>query len=759
MFRLLAALPAAILAAILVAGCGGGDSATASGPAANAAAANATAANPAAATALPQALVDAVRQAIPPRRAAVAGAPLSPAEAFDWAELHFPEFFPQEGKVQVVQSAYAFRYYPQSGNYLAVAVASNEIALFALGPATGGRVVQLGSLADFTCVMKPGVCFVGADVDSVSMSTYEGGMQHATLDAAVPPTQGTLSVSVDEGAPWLSAELTGTSTVSITASAASLAAGNYQGGVTLQFVPIRGATTTKSVPVLFTVGPGLIAPASQAKTLNATATVASLAGSVSVARADGTAQTWMASSSQPWLQVTPSGTTPSALTYTFDANAVASLANYSIQAATVTLTSPGASTASFQVTLTKRLPYLDTAMPYGVPAGSLSHVVVHGAGFLQYASTPSISGVAASSVQVQSDSQLAFDATPPAAGNYTLAIGNAASMATATATLQVTASTPYAVTTSFAVAGNRSSYLEDPVRGAIFAVGTAENAVYRYQYNGGGWTQTALPLASPLALGMSPDGSRLFVVLAGLVKEVNPDTMQQVATLTPGLTFASNLGEPLATTVDGRLWLPAGLRYFEPRTNRFLSLDANGIGTIDGFVASADGETMLLLQDDSAHQYNASDGTVTQPMGDLELASGVRISSDGSRVLTQGSFSVYDSSFDGGYELVARLPDPAAGEHWGAAALSADGTKVAVLAYTGTALPFSFKRIDVFSTTALVPGTTTMTKTGSIAIGTAAAQCGAADAGCSAQGTLFIARDGRTVFWIGNKFLQTYKLP
>ena len=78
-------------------------------------------------------------------------APLLSADAlFDWAEKFYPQFF-NGGAQAGVFAPYQFRFYPSAGNYLAVA----NGGVYVLGPVSGGSILKVGELADFTCAVLP----------------------------------------------------------------------------------------------------------------------------------------------------------------------------------------------------------------------------------------------------------------------------------------------------------------------------------------------------------------------------------------------------------------------------------------------------------------------------------------------------------------------------------------------------------------------------------------------------------------------------
>ncbi len=88
-------------------------------------------------------------------------APLRQSAAFvvtatnlmDWAEIHFPQYFPGH-QINKILSPYTYRYYPTTGNYLGV----NGQAVLVMGPSFGAAPVIVGELAQFTCNVFPESC-------------------------------------------------------------------------------------------------------------------------------------------------------------------------------------------------------------------------------------------------------------------------------------------------------------------------------------------------------------------------------------------------------------------------------------------------------------------------------------------------------------------------------------------------------------------------------------------------------------------------
>lgn len=63
-----------------------------------------------------------------------------------WAEATFPAYFSGGADTGTYQQ-YTYRFYPQSGNYMAI----SQGALYLMGPLTQGQITHVGQLTDFTC--------------------------------------------------------------------------------------------------------------------------------------------------------------------------------------------------------------------------------------------------------------------------------------------------------------------------------------------------------------------------------------------------------------------------------------------------------------------------------------------------------------------------------------------------------------------------------------------------------------------------------
>jgi hypothetical protein len=707
-----------------------------------------------------------------PLSAAALGGPaaaLTADQLMDWAEGRYPQFFRGAGRTQGYSVPYTYRYYPETGNYLGVSTGSSDVAIYVLGPVSNWQIHRVGSLRDYTCTVLPNSCVVAVSPASLQLQAPEGGSQKADLVVTLPALNaGSISVQADSGwqyGQWLSATVVDRYTIRVTASAGDGAASSSrQGTLWVTHVPQGGGSATSTtIPVTLSVVPGLVAPPNQTKTLDADATAAALSGSVPIQRGDNVEGSWTATSSAPWLVLPDAtGTTPGTLRYAVDMTAAAGLANFTDHTATVTVTAAGIKPVSFTVVLRKRIPYVAAAMPYGIPAGRTSRVMVGGGGFSSVgdiAKALKVSGATVSNVTRVSDTLLSFDFTPPAAGKYEVTLGSGA-QATPVA-VHVASADPYAAS-SVSLNGDDMVriYLQDPVRRAIFGLSPMGNALYKYQFAQGQWTVSALPMTDPYNFALTPDGRRLLVVTKSAIKTVDPDSLKvtasQVLSIAPSYPYLS----PLAVTVDGRLWIPSYRpSYFDLIDNTVKQANAANDVVSDSYYASGDGSMVLIAPGYSYsprgpwHVYKVADASVTKPMGETDPWYDIGVSANGTRAMSQSYGQVWDEHWD----LVGQLPEPSeSAQFLSRLALSPDGTRIVALATKDS----SVLRIDVFDTTRYVSGSTRFQKIGSITPASPSADCGPQGIyGCTMYGQLIVSHDNQWVFWLGNKKVQAFRMP
>jgi hypothetical protein len=602
---------------------------------------------------------------------------------------------------------------------------------------------------------------------SVSLAAAEAASAQLDVGVSTPGT-GTFSATVSGPASgWLDATVVDARTLRITASAGRLAPGVQRADVSVAFTRTGGIQSQVSVPVTFTVGKGLAAPAAQQFKLDALSTQASLTGSVVVRRSDDAALAWSASSSAPWLVLSPaSASTPAALGYSVDLPQAASLKNFADHTATVTINAGTLTPVSFTVVLQKRLPFVASAMPYGIPTDTVSRVVLGGGGFTQYADLAAAlqaGGLPVSNVQVMSDTQVSVNVRPPGAGTYAMKLPNASASPSGQTVLKVAAFNTYAAG-FVAHTGDVDVFVHDPVRQAVFALSQFKDVLYRYQNTNGSWSVSAMALQGGQGMALAPDGSRLLVTTAKAMLQVDPDALKITATYPSATAIATGFTRhELAITSDGRAWLPTSyaalpLAYFDLRENSFgRASDLFSSSQTGAYAAPADGSILLA----GPYCCGAEDWWIYDPKVSAIIGTPIRpplgyapqMNMDGSVLLTEGS-KVYNRNL----QLVGQVA-PVDKEFIARNTLTPDGRQlIGLVLVQGPASTTSF-RIDVYDTTTFTPGTTNFPLVRSIPIATPAASCGPTNpSGCDPAGALLVALDQRTLFWIGNQGMQVFKL-
>lgn len=145
------------------------------------------------------------------RKRALATAPtrlVTVDELFDWAEVAFKVYFPSPRSTLRLAS-YTYRYYPESQNHLAV----SDGLVYVQGPISGGELLFVGSVEQFTCMAKPSLC--GAPQDCAPVSQWTVGALQCQPNAgqnariahgatfsfidSVGPVTGTATYRCDDG--------------------------------------------------------------------------------------------------------------------------------------------------------------------------------------------------------------------------------------------------------------------------------------------------------------------------------------------------------------------------------------------------------------------------------------------------------------------------------------------------------------------------------------------------------------------------------
>jgi hypothetical protein len=613
------------------------------------------------------------------------------------------------------------------------------------------------------------------DRATLAFSGFEGlaaGTRALTITPA--DTGNRLAIRSNETGAWLSATRTSASSITVVATAASLAAGRYLGTVQVRFAG-SGNAPTLNIPVDFTVGSGLVAP--PAGQIDLAAEAATLAGTVDVAFNGDLGRAWTASSDQPWLVVdTPSGSGTGTLQYHADVTRMDGIPNWGSATANVTIRAAGLTDVVIPVTLNKRLPEVYATSPAAVVAGRPATVRVIGRGLSQLSGVGRIrvTGAAAGITgTVLSDREAVLSIPAVAAGRATVSVANAAGVPAWSGTLGAAA---LAALPASAVpnAGNKRSALFDPPRNALYAINFTQNTLVRFRYASGQWQTDGLPVVSIGDLAMSPDRQTLYVGSGtSSLLAVDPDTLQVKDTYTvPAQTGASLAPQTfftrgMAVTNNLRLWFGgsqwSSMAYFDMRSGSFGThpLADAGPHTLlysPEFFAPGDGSTLFVLNPPMlsprlpSYVYTTVAGSLRSPSALPEPYRDVTYDETGSRMLVDDD-TLYDAS---SFSLIgtARITSAIGTD----AVLSPDGTRLYRLVTAGTD-SLVVDHVNVYDTTQVEPGTSALLKLGQIAVATQGLDCGSPTSSCDVRGAFVISPLGDTLFWLGNRGLVVVPIP
>lgn len=408
---------------------------------------------------------------------------------------------------------------------------------------------------------------------SVTLSAFEGGVSAKQSIGLTRPSWNPdvkLEVSYNNGSGWITSTAGPDGDVLLSANAVGLAQGVYQATVT-----VTGAYPNSGfgVPVTFTVGAGLTAPAPRSVLIDSESTAASLKGSIPVTSNGTAALNWTASSSQPWLRLTrSSGSLGSTIDYEIDTALALALPAYTDVPATITINASasgapagaaGVTPVTTSLTLRRELAELSFAGPGNVVSGQGNTIFVRGRGFDRLsdpAARLTIGGVTPTSVSRVSATSLRVTLPAMSAGDKTIAIGNALGVATDTAKLHVLDPQTY-VAKGLSTGGVPGAVLHDPLRRQIFVLNTTLGSIQRFRESAGVWTSDVLALAGLDNIGLSPDGSVLVATAAaGTLYLIDPAAFTVSDTFGAPGPFNSTpaTGHGLAITNDGKVWLTVG---------------------------------------------------------------------------------------------------------------------------------------------------------------------------------------------------------
>lgn len=609
------------------------------------------------------------------------------------------------------------------------------------------------------------------DVSSLDFSaTATASAPVRTINVTLPSWTSELSATMRylvPGVDWLSLVKSGSTSYTVTASAAALSAGTYQAEITFAS---DGTVAPVTVPVTFTVGAASWTLVGQTRfALGADSTAASLSGDLAVGLPNLAPQPYSASSTAPWLKLSrSSGTTGDGpLRLSIDMAEMDKLANFRSYTADIAITAADSRIApgKLTVTLEKSLPELHYVSPQTRLPGEAGVFTLRGRGLDAYASLEQglrVGGATPLSVTRVSATEARVQLAGAAAGEVSFTLANALAIPSGAPVLRTLApdSFPYA---AIATEGNKGGLVYDPVRRAVYTANKTLFTVMRFAWTGSGWNVTSASLPGIDAVALSPDGKSLVATSTSqgivLLDPVSLERQGSYATQVGGERL--NPLQRLAVTNDGRAWFQGGmwggLNYFDLVTREFGSLGGQQYSFYSGpwFSVSGDGSRLNIVQSASlspspAMLYLDSGDSAPKvnPAGLnfwYEAAQSLR----GERFV-EGTYKVWDRDFT----LIGELALPDSSWIGRTPVLSPDGSRVYIMAYQSAGgSDASIKpRVFVFDSSTRMVLATRLPLLGYFELADYPT-CRSFSYDCDTRALGAISPDGKTLFFLGDSKL------
>lgn len=650
---------------------------------------------------------------------------------------------------------------------------------YAVTAPPGGQRTLSVSPTSMTFVSSEGAAS-GPQTLQVTESSWRPGLQPA-------------AIQYQQGQDWL--QMTAASGgYQVVANAANLSAGSYSAVVTLRNNPLpqwfsEPQPSSAQVYVALTVGAGLVRPADVVRLLDSESTSASLAGSVNINVADGPVVSWNATSSVPWLTVTSSGVTGSALNFTVDPVWLVTAQNFAEHVANITVTVPGSviTPMSFPIRISRRLAEVSGVGARVQVAGRPTTLLVSGRGFSTVsnpAGRVAVTGNAPVSVQRVSDTKLTLQFSSLNVGTHMISVSNALNIATQTRDSVAITPAAHSYATVATGGGRISALTMDHERDTLYAVRrgatAADGRLLRFRSGGSGWTVDSPALTAVDNVGVLNDGNVIVNTLPGGLSILDADTMNETFSLDLTCTGFHGSSASIPVTIDGRAWLSvsnnvnctgaplwANLGWFDSAARTFQLFPIVSSPLLrppfpsgPDFVMSRDGERLVLHTQENAPYaplaYMDVTESVLRPLSPgtwrwmisaVSSDDGHRLMYDNNRVVDE-TFDTVGRIFIPDYTSPASLPYPLAG------VLSPDGSRAYVLTYRysdiGQPSSVNPPRVYVFDISGDV-GDTGVPVLGYFEI---ADYPGCLDASaCESMIHAQISLDGSTLFFVGNQRL------
>lgn len=540
-----------------------------------------------------------------------------------------------------------------------------------------------------------------ASPESLALGASEGGQVTRTLLVTPPTWKPGLLESIQYSGPtrgWLTVTTT-TGGYNVTASAASLSQGTYTATIVISTVPSREAL---SIPVVLTVGPGFIKPATTTLNITAETTPAQLSGRTRIDVVSGAPVEWTASTTTPWLSLTrANGLAGSDVEFTIDPTVVDGWSNFTDHEATIRIVGASLSPVDCDIEVRLRLAEVTGVGPHLLIAGQSSKIVVRGRGFTGLP-TPlgrlRINNAPATSAVVVNDSKMTVEAGALALGSHVVRVTNALNRSLETRDLRVIAAETYAYK---AIPINLSTLqgplLYDAERQNAYALGIGAGLM-RFPVTSSSTVAQIVATAGGLRIGMTADGANFITGDQYGFSLLDRDTLAVV----PGSEYSSFGHIPtvyglypaadaqgLMVSNDSRLWY-SGFRSLDIDTKAIRSITLSpsapaSFNTVPAAI-SRNGEKLVGIDTSVEPAYmtyplvyvDASDSVLHRVADPVDTFPQMMLSDDGERVLAG-----YNTVLDGELNIVGDIALPASASDYDplTAAISPDGARVYVMTY------------------------------------------------------------------------------
>lgn len=599
---------------------------------------------------------------------------------------------------------------------------------------------------------------------------------------------------------------------SFVADATNLQSGSYNAIVSIGSNPLPQGIAEpfqsgQQVSVALTVGQGLVRPADVMHVVDSESAAGSLTGTVDIDLVAGPPLTWSAIPDVPWLTVTPSGVTGSAMTYSIDPTWLSTAANFTEHVANVAIipSTNVVSSTSFAVRVQRRLAEVTGVGAHIQATGQPTKLVVSGRGFAAVTNPAArliATGAAATSVQRVSDTKLLVSFTSLSAGEHVVRVNNALGFATATRSTIAVTPTSYAYDT--VDSDGRVIYLAvdhetDTLYGVRLGVHDTldQGTLVRFRPSGGNWVADSPSIAAVDNVGVLLDGNVIVSTQPGGLTILDRDTMNPTFTLDLGCTGFHFRSENMPVTLDGRVWLSQAringpdcsgsplwgeVGFFDPASQIFQLFEAPNQPWFAGsrfangpsFIMSRNGERLVMHQESNQNfpplVYLDASESVLRPGpadGDIDRFNfqTASLSDDGSRILFEKDRLVNEQ-----FAAIGRVSIPAYASPFvdpalpAAAVLSPDGSRAYVLTYPGSFLAqvptpaTPLPRVWVLDTSGDV-GDAPVPVLGYFELADYPSCLHGVDNGCDYKARAAISLYGHTLFIVGDERLVVTPIP